>query len=305
MDRWAGAVALGGTSGAAEPTSVGKELIALNGLGSPPLPTNLFQPQAVQPGGGQNRAFPMDAQDDPSGTPRQATTGQPISPEAGLGLKPLTATASRWSGSLWLFVREGGDGAALATAGQLGGSQAGIRLRWRINEGRAIRTALTTRLSVPLNDSRGTEASMGAEWHPLMGRPLWIAIERRVALGDHARNAWSAYAAGGIWRSGLPFGLTLDGYAQGGIVGARSRDLFADGAIKLGHTLSEKSGLRVSAATWAAAQPGVSRLDIGPELGVPLSLDGHSFTLSIDARIRVAGGAVPATGIALTLGQDF
>lgn len=228
-----------------------------------------------------------------------------IAPSPRLNLTRAVADASRWSGSAWVFLRSGADAHSPATSGQLGGSQATARLRWRLNSDPQLRTAIYGRVTTALADAEESEAAIGAEWHPLPNTPLWIAAERRIAIGKHGRNAWSAYAAGGIWRPGLPLGLTLDGYGQAGIVGARSRDMFADGAIRLSHPVSAPQGVRVGAGVWAAAQPYATRLDVGPNASVPLKLARQPVTLSADLRMRVAGNARPGSGVAVTLGSDF
>lgn len=232
-------------------------------------------------------------------------TPAPLASSPRLDLDHAIRTASRWSGSTWMFVREGSGNRALAALGQLGGSQAGARLRWRVNSGEQLRTALYGRVSSPLDDLDGAEAAIGAEWHPLPGKPIWVAAERRVAIGKQGRNAWSAYVAGGIWKPGLPMDLTLDGYGQAGVVGAKRRDLFADGAVRLSRPIASEHGPRVGAGMWGAAQPGVARLDIGPHARVPIKVAKQPFSISADYRLRVAGNAAPGSGVAVTLAGDF
>lgn len=160
-----------------------------------------------------------------SADPAPSPTGLVSPPEAQAG-------GSRWSGYAYLYRRGDGDD-ALASGGQLGGSQAGGRIAYRLNESGPARFSAAARVSSPLDDRRGAEAAAGLDWHPLPGRPLRVSIERRVDLRGAGRNAWSAYGAGGFWREVRP-GLVVDGYAQAGIVGARRRDLFADGALRAG-----------------------------------------------------------------------
>jgi hypothetical protein len=229
----------------------------------------------------------------------------PTAPSPRLDLDHAVRSASRWSGSAWVYAREGSGARSLAALGQLGGSQAGARLRWRLNPSDQLRTALYGRLSSPLEAASGAEAALGVEWHPLPGQPVWIAAERRVALGRQGRNAWSAYAAGGIWKPGLPLGFTLDGYAQAGVVGAKRRDLFADGALRVSRPVASANGPHLGAGVWAAAQPGVARVDVGPHARLPLTVAKQPFSLSADYRIRVAGDAVPGSGVAVTLASDF
>lgn len=210
------------------------------------------------------------------------------------------ASEKRLSGSAWLFMREGSE-KALATGGQLGGSQAGLRLNWHISN----EIALTTRIATPIEQTAGAEAAVGAQWRPLKSSSLWITAERRVALGRQGRNAWAAYAAGGLWQSGLPGKLILDGYGQAGIVGAQQRDLFADGALRVSKALNSNASARAGFGVWGAAQPGTARLDLGPHLVVPLPSGKTSVSLAVDARLRMAGDARPGSGLSLTLGSDF
>jgi hypothetical protein len=97
----------------------------------------------------------------------------------------------------------------------------------------------------------------------------------------------------------------MDAYVQAGIVGARSRELFADGSAALGVPVDEGGSLKIGAAVWAAAQPGVSRVDVGPQLSLKLPAGGRSLRLSADWRLRVAGNAAPGSGPSLTLSTDF
>ncbi len=209
---------------------------------------------------------------------------------------------SRWSGSIYLFRRDKDGTPALATGGQLGGSQAGARLAYSLNP----QFAVAARLSTPLDDHRGAEAAVGVDWHPVPGKPLRLSVERRVDVGGAGRNAWSAYAAGGFWRQIRP-GFVVDGYGQGGIVGARRGDLFADGALRAGHRREIGGGgsLIVGGGVWGAAQPGVARLDIGPRAALGLPVAGTTVTAAAEWRIRAAGDASPRSGLALTLSSDF
>ncbi|WP_156680562.1 hypothetical protein [Sphingomonas profundi] len=218
---------------------------------------------------------------------------------------PAGIAASRWSGNLYLYRRGDGD-AALATGGQLGGSQAGGRIAYRLNAAGPTRMAAAARISSPLDDGRAAEAAVGLDWHPLPARPLRVSIERRIDVGGRGRNAWSAYAAGGFWRQLRP-GLVVDGYGQAGVVGARRGDLFADGALRAGHRreLGRARSLTVGAGVWGAAQPAVARLDVGPRVALGLPVGGTAATLAAEWRVRVAGEARPRSGPALTLAADF
>jgi hypothetical protein len=95
-----------------------------------------------------------------------------------------------------------------------------------------------------------------------------------------------------------------EGYGQAGIVGFRRGDAFIDGKFSLSTPVAQ-SPFRVGAALSGGAQPGVSRLDIGPELQFRLPLPNVGARIAIEWRERIAGGARPGSGLAITLAADF
>lgn len=99
----------------------------------------------------------------------------------------------------------------------------------------------------------------------------------------------------------------LDGYGQAGVVGARRRDLLADGALRAGyrHETSAGRSLTIGAGAWAAAQPGVKRIDVGPRAAFGLNVGTVPFTVAAEWRVRVGGNAAPGSGLALTMAADF
>ena len=209
--------------------------------------------------------------------------------------------AGRWSLSAWSFVRRG-EAAPLANGGLLGGSQAGARVAFRLNRDRARPLALSARLSAPLRRTAGAEAALGLDWRPSRRLPVHILAERRQALGREGRSAFGVTLYGGVGDAPLgPF--RIDAYAQAGLVGARSRDPFGDSAIRVSLPLGHRA--RLGAGAWAAAQPGASRIDIGPQTAVRLTVAGRPVTLAADWRLRVAGTAEPGSGPTLTLSSDF
>jgi hypothetical protein len=196
--------------------------------------------------------------------------------------RPDPDAPRRWSLSAWSFVRRG-NAAPLAAAGLLGGSQAGARLTYRINRDPARPLALSVRLSGPLRDEAGAEVALGLDWRPVGRLPVHLLAERRQALGRDGRSAFGLTAFGGV--SDAPLGrFRIDAYAQTGLVGARSLDLFGDGSVRLSLPLG--GSVRVGAGAWAAAQPGLSRV-------------------AADWRLRVAGNADPGSGPTLTVATDF
>jgi hypothetical protein len=221
---------------------------------------------------------------------------------------PIVSTKARardrWSGSAYLFVRPGEGAPTLAAGGTLGGSQVAGRVTYRLNPSNAVRTTFAARFYAPVR-GKGAEGALGLDWHPVAGVPLRIAAERRVGLDRFGRDAWSAYAAGGFYREPLPR-MIVDGYAQGGVVGARRRDLFADGGLRAGYRYSVGGGaLTTGAGIWAAAQPDAERVDIGPRVALAMPVAGQTFGVAVEGRVRIAGDARPGSGAALTVGVDF
>ena len=215
-----------------------------------------------------------------------------------LAHSPARAVPSRWSVSAWALVRSG-DGGQLAPGGTLGASQAGARITYRLSR----RMGLSGRLYAPLGEPSGAEAALGIEWQPLRTLPVRLLAERRQAIGRDGRSAFALLAHGGIADDRFIGPVTLDAYAQAGIVGTRSREAFVDGAARLGVPIARDLSIGVGA--WGAAQPGASRLDVGPQMSYRLPAFGETVRLAADWRVRIAGDARPVSGPALTLSTDF
>jgi hypothetical protein len=203
----------------------------------------------------------------------------------------------RWSVSAWLLVRDDPGGPALAPGGTLGGSQAGARISYRLGGG----FALSARAYLPLRRTAGAEAAAGLDWRPFAEVPVGILAERRQGLGREGRSAFALTLHGG-GSVALPRGLRLDAFGQAGLVGTRSRDLFADGAVRVAAPVGR---LEIAAGARGAAQPGAARLDAGPGLAWRLPVRGATIRVEAEWRFRLAGDAAPGSGPALTLATDF
>ncbi|MBS0315104.1 MAG: hypothetical protein JSS05_13060 [Proteobacteria bacterium] len=214
----------------------------------------------------------------------------------------LPAGRNRFSLSSWTIVRSSGT-RGLAAAGQLGGSQAGVRLRYDLGFG----LALAARLSGSLRERRGKEAAVALDWRPLGALPVTFTIERRAGLDRGGRDAFAAGVFGGFDRLTLPLGFSTDGYAQAGVVGLKRRDLYADGALRVERKLAGAGRVRigVGAGLWGGAQPGMSRLDAGPQVVAHAPLGRASIRIGAEWRQRIAGNARPGSGPTLTIGADF
>jgi len=214
--------------------------------------------------------------------------------------RPPTAGSRRLTGTAWLLLR--GEGApGLAPGGTLGGSQAGGRILYRLNDDLRRPIALSLRAYAPLRRPAGAETAIGLDLRPVAGLPVHMLAERRQSLGREGRSAWSLAVHGGgaitlarRWR--------LDGYAQAGLIGMRSRDAFVDGVARIMRPIGP---LEIGGGAWGGAQPDAARIDVGPVLALPVSAAGASLRLAAEYRLRIVGDARPASGPALTLGVDF
>jgi hypothetical protein len=243
-----------------------------------------------------------------SPSPGFSDAGDPYTPPPAAPAAPPSwrPGRSRLSGSAWMFLRGMGSPGVLASGGQLGGSQAGARLAYRITGEESAGLSVVGRYYAPIPDDSGAEAALGLEWQPWAKVPVRLGVERRFKLGPQGRNAWSAYAAGGFYRI-LPGRVELDGYGQAGVVGTKQRDLFVDGAVRAGKQMpvGRNKTLILGGGVWGAAQPGVSRLDLGPRAALRMPVKRATVTAAVEGRMRVAGNAMPGSTAALTLAADF
>jgi hypothetical protein len=207
----------------------------------------------------------------------------------------------RWQLTTWTMLRNQQTGIAgsrsLAPGGQLGASQAGMRLTYNIDR----LLALSGRLSTPVGQ-RGGEVAVGVRVHPFGNMPVWLTAERRQRIGrfGDGRNAFALFLEGGVYARPLPGHFLLDSYFQGGVVGAKTRDLFVDGGLTVTRPIFSKYS--AGFGIWGGAQPGLSRLDAGPRVTIKLR---KNVKVHLDWRQKLAGNARPGSGPALTLAGDF
>lgn len=210
----------------------------------------------------------------------------------------------RLSFSGWGILRGGGGTNLAGGAGQLGGSQAGLRAALAL--GRSRDMALFGRVSSPLSTSGGREAALGLEWQPLKAVPVRFAAERRQSIGG-GRNAFALGLSGGVSATPLAHGFSLDAYGQAGMVGARRRDGYIDGALRVERELVSAGTLSISAGAgaWGGIQPGVARLDVGPQIVARVPTGGATLRLGFEWRQRIGGHARPGSGPVFSVGTDF
>lgn len=212
--------------------------------------------------------------------------------------------ADRWRATGWLLWRpDNGSASAVAALGQLGASQAGVRMEVDLAPAAPPRLSTYARFTRALVQPAQPEAALGVSIQPSRATPITVAIERRIGLGDGGRNAMALTLAGGFGPSPVLPGLLGEGYAQAGIVGMRSGDRFVDGRFSLLKPLAG-TPLQAGATLSGGAQPQVHRMDVGPAVHARLP-SPLTARLMLEWRQRIAGRAYPRSGIALTLAADF
>ncbi|MEO7503824.1 MAG: hypothetical protein ABIT69_01420 [Sphingomicrobium sp.] len=209
-----------------------------------------------------------------------------------------TARFDRLQLTSWAMLRGRPGAPSLASNGMLGGSQAGTRLLYRFDS----HFAASLRATAPIGSvTRGGEVAAGLRYQPFASIPLAVTAERRQAFGRGAgRSAFALFAEGGVWDRPIAARFVLDAYLQGGVVGPRHRALFVDGSATLTRPLwrNFSGGLGL----WGGAQPGLSRLDVGPRLSMKV---GRSMRAHLDYRYKALGNAEPGSGPVVTLAADF
>ena len=200
--------------------------------------------------------------------------------------------------SAWALLRGRPGTGSLASGGTLGGSQAGARLTFAFDP----RIAASLRSSSPVGGSSGGEVAAGVRLTPFPSIPVSFTAERRQAIGRSStgRSDFAMFFDGGLYQKPLGWDLMLDGYAQAGVVGVRSRDLFADGSLAISRPVYGRFSVGMGA--WGGYQPGLYRVDAGPRMSMRVR---PNVSVHVDWRQRLAGSASPASGPAVTLGADF
>lgn len=256
------------------------------------------------------KAFPQlvrpVAEADATPLPTPASSHLPAIVLPAPGANP--SKADNWSLSAWAIYRPDPGQMSLSPTGQLGGSQFGFRVQRRLIEpAKALLVSINVRASTPLKQSTGKEGSFGIAIRRAGKVPIELIAERRIGLDRGGRNAFAGLAATGISDVPIASRFKLSGYAQAGIVGARKRDGFADGALRLDRDLvsSGPISIQVGGGVWGAVQPGVSRVDLGPSVSARFRLGSAGVRLGGEWRHRVSGNARPGSGPALTFGLDY
>jgi hypothetical protein len=209
---------------------------------------------------------------------------------------PKRLLPERLSLSSWAMMRKVSGSDSLASGGQLGGSQAGARLLWRFDP----HLSASLRASAPINSQRGVEAAAGVRYQPFTQWPVAVTLERRHAFRDYGQSAFALFAEGGVYGRPMPWNTTMDAYFQGGVVDFNNPDWFVDGQAAVSRPVWRNLSAGVGA--WGGAQPGLSRLDIGPRASLRI---GTGMRVHLDYRYQLVGNAAPGSGTVVTLAGDF
>jgi hypothetical protein len=219
----------------------------------------------------------------------------------------------RWRGDIYSLFRDGGQVGPTASP-VLGGGQTGINLGWTYDPLARRPLSVIARFNTATAgagspDSRTSQAAFGVEWQPVKG--VTIAAERLVRIGEFARNDWNFRVAGGA--DGRIGRVEWNSYGEAGILG--SGDLYggaqARGAVPV--LRLKQATLVAGGGAWGGVQTArfrdqrfaLGRFDMGPTLVLRAPLGRTQLELAADYRFRLAGGAFPGSGPAVTLSTGF
>lgn len=219
-----------------------------------------------------------------------------------------TVGGARPSLSSWLLIRTDQSTPALSPTSQLGGSQIGARLVAPIKTlSQSVSVTLSAKLTSAVLPLRQSEVAIGFGLQHRDKISAEINVEHRFKLNQGGRNAVSLTASVGQSDLAITEHLRASGYIQAGIVGIKAKDLFADLAINVEHDLAKigHSKLFGGGGTWAAAQPGATRLDVGPQLSAKIPIAKGGLRISAEYRFRIGGNARPQSGPSLSISHYF
>ncbi len=221
----------------------------------------------------------------------------------------------RWSADGWALVRRGQSAPALAAgAAAYGGSQAGAVLRYNLAPASPLQPRVYLRAAAALaSPVRQGESALGLMVHPVRRLPFSVMGEVRVQdNGGQIRARPVITAVSELPPLRLPMDAEAEVYAQAGWAGGRDSTGFFDmAAVAQRCVVAPAPGvqLRFGGGVWSGGQRGAARLDLGPRLEMRGMLGPETrrigVRLAVDWRFRVAGGAEPGSGPALTLAAGF
>lgn len=234
--------------------------------------------------------------------------------------------ADRWSLDAWAFAREGSNALPVSQGSVpiYGASQLGAVLRYELAPDSQFRPRAYVRGYHALVDNGESEIAVGGSVRPIPGVPLRAHVETRAIerpLGDSEIRG-SAFVTTEIPQIALPFGTKAEIYGQGGYVSGDDAVWFADGQVQVTREVidfnleSPSYGkISVGAGAWAGVQEPaggnnntpdtIYRVDVGPTIRMDFTIGKQPARISVDWRERVAGDAMPSSGVAATISTRF
>ncbi len=220
----------------------------------------------------------------------------------------LRSLGKRWNADAYALVRSGASASASPTVPTLGGDQFGGRLGYVLNP--LARQPAEVQLRLVHAPRQGaqpqvTEAVAGLGWRPLGRSGPEVAVERRAALQGAGRNAFQLRLSGGA-ATGTDSDFDLSFYADAGIVGLKSTDLFVGGQGFAGYRMNRR--LSVGGGAWGGAQDAdrsSSLLEVGPEVTMRVPVGRALLEGRGSYRLKVAGDAAAGDGPALAIAVRY
>jgi hypothetical protein len=214
----------------------------------------------------------------------------------------------RWAADGWLLLRHDTTSPILSGRPSYGRSQAGATVRYGLAPSSPLRPLVYLRASAALAGARDQEVATGFSVRLLPVAPLRIVAEVRageVYGGTRLRPA--VYAVTELAPVDLSLGARAEAYLQGGYVGGDFATPFVDGQVRIERTVGRlgETELRAGAGAWGGAQKEAARFDAGPSAAIVFRVGEGRGRLMADYRFRLAGGAEPSSGPALTLSAGF
>ena len=215
----------------------------------------------------------------------------------------------RWSGEIYSLIRDGGAVGPTASP-VLGGGQSGFNIGWTANPLSRQPVAVVARFNAASDrrgspDNRTNQAAFGVRWQPVAG--VSLTAERLVRIGQFARNDWNLRLAAGA--DGKRGRIEWNTYGEAGILGAG--DVYAGGQARAAVPVFrlQKTRLLGGVGAWGSVQNSagyaLGRFDVGPTFVMRAPVGRTTVDLSADWRFRLAGGAFPGSGPAITLSTGF
>ncbi len=217
---------------------------------------------------------------------------------------------SRWSFDSWVFLRQsaGNDRGAGPLPATYGGSQVGAVMRYRLSRSSPNRPSAYVRVTKALAGPTQGDISAGVSARPFAQLPFAAMVEGRLSRnGTSTEVRPAALVVSELPNIDLPLQFRGQAYAQAGYVGGDFATGFADGQMKLDRKLADfdLGTLHAGAGAWGGIQKGAERVDVGPTASLTMKVGDAPVRIAMDYRHRIAGDAVPQSGIALTVSTGF